>query len=80
MHHAGLAVKSRHVPNTDMKSPTVENIVVDEAREHTYVVMARRVLTDGEMYRDIRLTLLKRGGKRPARGETLVISASSNVE
>ncbi len=63
-----------------MKSPSVENIVVDEARELTYVVMARRVLTDGEMYRDIRLTLLKRAGKHPARGETLVITSSNNDE
>jgi hypothetical protein len=60
-----------------MKNPTVENIVVDQAKELTYVVMARRVLTDGEMYRDIRLALLKRGGKHPAKGETLVITSST---
>lgn len=59
-----------------MKNPNVENIVVDESKELTYVVMARRVLTDGEMYRDIRLALLKRGGKHPAKGETLVITSS----
>ena len=60
-----------------MKHPTVENIVVDEAKVLTYVVMARRVLTDGEMYRDIRLALLKLGANRPARGERLVITSSN---
>jgi hypothetical protein len=61
-----------------MKSLSVENIVVDEARELTYIVMARRVLTDGEIYRDIRLALLERGGKHPPKGERLVITSSSN--
>jgi hypothetical protein len=42
--------------------------------------MASRVLTDGEMYLDIRLALLKRGGKHPARGETLVITSSKKFE
>jgi len=60
-----------------MKSPTVENIVVDEPRGLTYVVLARRVLTDGEMYSDIRLALLKLGANRPGRGEKLVITSSN---
>ena len=59
-----------------MNPPSVENIIVDEAKELTYVVMASRRLTDGEAYRDIRLALLKRGGKHPARGERFVITAS----
>jgi len=62
-----------------MKSPTVENIVVDEVHERTYVVKARRILTDGEMYRAIRVELLKRGGKLLAKGETLVITAANVV-
>ena len=60
----------------DTKSTNVENIVVDEARDLTYVVMAPRVLTDGEMYRDIRLALSKLGN-HPARGERLVITSSN---
>ena len=62
-----------------MKSSTVENTVVDEAHKRTYVVMARRVLTDGEMYRAIRVELLKRGGKPVGKGETLIISAANVV-
>jgi hypothetical protein len=56
-----------------MKSKTVENIIVDEAHKITYVVMGPRVLTDGELYSAIRVELLKRGGKLPAKGEKLVI-------
>jgi hypothetical protein len=62
-----------------MKSATVENIVVDEVHQRTYVVMAGRLLTDGELYRAIRLELLKRGGQHLAKGETLVINASDAV-
>ena len=58
-----------------MKSPSVENIVVDEANERTYVVMATRTLTDGELYRAIRLEIRKRGGPLE-RGERLVIAAT----
>lgn len=58
-----------------MKTQNVENIVVDEVHNWTYVVMARRILTDGEMYSAIRVALLKRGGKHPAKGETIVIAA-----
>jgi hypothetical protein len=59
-----------------MNPPTVENIVVDEVHQRTYVVMAQRTLSDGELYRAIRLELLKRGGLYPAKGETLVINAA----
>jgi hypothetical protein len=58
-----------------MKSPSVENIVVDEAHQRTYVVMARRVLTDGELYKSIRLEIMKRGCPLE-RGERLVITAA----
>ena len=58
------------------KLPSVENTVVDEARECTYVVMAPRILTDGEMYSAIRVEVLRRGGKLPDKGETLVITSS----
>ena len=58
-----------------MKSESVENIVVDEMHQRTYVVMARRVLTDGEMYKAIRVAILKRGGPLD-KGERLVIDAS----
>jgi hypothetical protein len=59
-----------------MKSPTIENIIVDEARKVTYVVMASRVLTDGEMYLDIRLALRRRAGNPLAKGERFVITSS----
>lgn len=58
-----------------MKAATIENIVVDEASQRTYVVMAHRVLTDGELYSAIRVDLLKRG-ERVAKGGRLVITAS----
>ena len=54
----------------------IENIVVDEANERTYVVLAPRVLTDGETYQAIRREILKRGGKPAARGETLTMTAA----
>ena len=60
-----------------MKSPKIENIIVDEANEVTYVVMARRLLTDGEVFSAIRIAILLRGRKRPSRGETLVISTAA---
>lgn len=59
-----------------MKPATVENIVVDEANDWTYVVMANRVLTDGEMYSAIRVELLKRGRNSMAKGEKLVITST----
>ncbi len=59
-----------------MKYPEIENIIVDEANQRTYVVMARRVLTDGEAYKAIRVELLKRGGKFPEPGQKLVITSN----
>jgi hypothetical protein len=61
-----------------MKSAPVENIIVDEMHQRTYVVMARRVLTDGEVYKAIRVAILKRGGPLE-KGERLVIDASNIV-
>jgi hypothetical protein len=57
-----------------MKKPSVENVVVDEVHERTYVVMASRILTDGEIYKAIRRELQKRGGDYPRKGERLVIT------
>jgi hypothetical protein len=58
-----------------MKSESVENIVVDEVHGRTYVVMADRILKDGELYSAIRVEILRRGNSL-ARGERLVISNS----
>jgi hypothetical protein len=58
-----------------MKQHSVENTVTDEARQCTYVVLAPRLLTDGEIYSAIRVEMLRRGGKYPAKGETLVITS-----
>jgi len=58
-----------------IKSPEIENVVVDEVHQRTYVVMAHKVLNDGELYRAIRIELLKRG-TFPAKGERLVITPS----
>jgi hypothetical protein len=59
-----------------MKSQNVENIVVDEAHQITYIVKGKRIMTDGEIYSAIRVERLKRGGKLPAKGDKLVIMAS----
>jgi hypothetical protein len=59
-----------------MTAPEIQNIIVDEANERTYVVMAPRTLSDGEIYKAIRQEILKRGGKPVARGETLTFSIS----
>ncbi len=56
--------------------PEIQNVVLDEANEVTYVVTARRQLTDGEVYSAIRVALLKRAGKRLPRGETLTIATT----
>ena len=58
-----------------MKSESIENIVHDEVHSRTYVVMADRILTDGELYRAIRVEILRRGNPL-AKGERLVISNS----
>lgn len=52
-----------------MKSGTVENVISDN---RTCVVVADRVRTDGEVYRAIRLELLRRGQPLPS-GERLII-------
>lgn len=56
-----------------MKTPLIENIVLDENGAQQYVVMAHRILTDGELYSAIRVEILRRGS-RAARGERLVIT------
>ena len=61
-----------------MKPADVENKVVDEVNQRTYIIMAARVLTDGEMFRIIRREILKRG-ERLAKGETIVIQAGEGV-
>lgn len=62
-----------------MKALDVENKIVDEANERTYIIMAPRLLTDGEMFRIIRREILKRRGKTLARGETIVLHAPGAV-
>jgi hypothetical protein len=57
-----------------MKSSPVKNTIVDEANGITYVVTAERTLTDGEVYHAIRVAILLRGRKLPAKGETLEIA------
>ena len=56
---------------------SIENIVVDEANRRTYIVMAPKVLSDGELYRAIRQELLRRGGLAPEPGETLTINIAA---
>jgi hypothetical protein len=58
-----------------MKAPSIENVIVDEVHQRTYVVMARRILTDGEVYKAIRVELLRRG-ESLAKGERLVITVA----
>ncbi len=60
-----------------MPEPNVENIIVDEANNRKYVVLAPRVLSDGELYRAIRQEILRRGGKPPGPGETLTLTLIS---
>jgi hypothetical protein len=57
-----------------MEKQNIENILEDEASQRTYVVMAPRVLTDGELYSAIRLDLLKRG-RLGVKGGRVVITA-----
>jgi hypothetical protein len=61
-----------------MKPPNITNTVVDEANRRTYVIMAPRVLTDGEVYQAIRRELLRRGGRPLANGETLTLTVTSS--
>ncbi len=53
----------KRVNSTPMSTPTIENIVLDEANQRRYIVLASRVLSDGEIYRAIRQEILRRGGK-----------------
>jgi hypothetical protein len=62
-----------------MKATDIENKIVDEANERTYIIMAPRLLTDGEMFRIIRREILKRGGKTLAKGETIVLYAPGTI-
>lgn len=60
-----------------MKAPNIENTIVDEANRRTYVILAPRVLTDGEIYRAIRQEILRRGSPL-AEGETLTLRVTSS--
>jgi hypothetical protein len=61
-----------------MQSKQIENTVVDEANHRTYVILAPRVLSDGEIYRAIRQEILRRGGRPLADGETLTLTLTSS--
>jgi hypothetical protein len=61
-----------------MQAPNIENTVVDEANQRTYIVLAERVLSDGELYKAIRQEILKRGGVALPAGETLTITFTSS--
>lgn len=58
-----------------MKAPNIQNAIVDEANRRTYVILAPRVLTDGEIYRVIRQELLRRGSPL-ADGETITLTVT----
>ena len=60
-----------------MHALNIENVVVDEANRRTYIVVAPRVLSDGELYQAIRRELLRRGGPPPGPGETLTINIAA---
>ena len=60
-----------------MKAPNIANTIVDEAHRRTYVILAPRVLTDGEMYGVIRKELLRRGSPL-ADGETLTLTVTTS--
>lgn len=62
-----------------MQAQNIENIVVDEANNRTYVILATRVLSDGEIYRAIRQEILRRGGKPVGQGETLTFTVTRSV-
>jgi hypothetical protein len=61
-----------------MQSPNIENTVVDEANHRTYIVLAPRVLSDGEIYKAIRQEILRRGGVPPPAGQTLTITHTAS--
>ena len=60
-----------------MESKQTENTIVDEANRRTYVILAPRVLTDGEIYRVIRQEILRRGSPL-ADGETITLTVTSS--
>lgn len=60
-----------------MKTPNIQNTIVDEANRRTYVILAPRVLTDGEIYKVIRQEILRRGSPL-ADGETLTLTVTSS--
>ncbi len=60
-----------------MEAPNIENTIVDEANRRTYVILAPRVLTDGEIYKAIRQEILRRGSPL-ADGETLTLTVTSS--
>lgn len=62
------------VENSSLKAQQVENVIVDEANRRTYVILAPRVLSDGEMYKAIRQEILRRGGRPVPPGETLTFT------
>ncbi|HTL16224.1 MAG TPA: hypothetical protein VL793_03255 [Patescibacteria group bacterium] len=61
-----------------MPAANIANTVVDEVNHRTYVILAPRVLTDGELYRAIRQEILRRGGRPLAQGETLTLTVTSS--
>jgi hypothetical protein len=71
-------VKALRLVDVQLMSPNITNTVVDEVNHRTYVILAPRVLTDGELYRAIRQEILRRGGRPLAQGETLTLTVTSN--
>jgi hypothetical protein len=71
----GEGIQLKKYP-TSMQVQNIENTVVDEANHRTYIIMAPRVLTDGEIYRVIRQEILRRGSPL-ADGETLTLTVTS---
>jgi hypothetical protein len=72
-------ITCNHLPNPfplPMPTLSIENIIVDEANHRTYIVMAPRVLSDGEVYQAIRREILKRKGQALAPGESLSINTA----
>ena len=61
-----------------MQPQNIENTVVDAANHRTYVVLAPRMLSDGEIYKAIRREILRRGRLPPLPGETLTITLTSS--
>ena len=62
-----------------MKHSKIEHVIVDEANQRTYVVMADHPLTDGEIYRRIRQEILRRGGNPVGKGETLTLETAETT-